>query len=189
MAGKIIIFSEPSGSGKTTIVRHLMSLKLNLEFSISATSREPRENEKEGVDYFFLSPIKFREMIDRNEFLEWEEVYSNQFYGTLRSEVDRITNIGKHIIFDIDVIGGLNLKKEFGERALAVFVQPPSLDILEERLRARASDSEEQLIKRIEKARKEIIYAKEFDYILINDKLNSSLSEAENLIKKFLSRH
>jgi guanylate kinase len=189
MESKILIFSAPSGSGKTTIVGHLMSLALNLEFSISATSRKPRANEIDGVDYFFTSPAKFKEMIDNNEFLEWEEVYKDQFYGTLRSEVDRITKLGKHIVFDIDVIGGLNLKKEFNERALAVFVQAPSLEILEARLRARSSDSEEQLEKRIEKAKNEMKYAEYFDLILMNDDLNKSLTEAEKLITNFLELH
>lgn len=186
MAGKIIIFSAPSGSGKTTIVRHLMNQDLNLEFSISATSRKPRSNEADGIDYFFLSPAKFREMIANNEFLEWEEVYDNQYYGTLRSEIDRITANDKNIIFDVDVLGGINLKKEFGARALAVFVQAPSLEILEERLRTRASDSEEQLNKRIEKAKKEILYAGNFDHVIINDDLKKSLEEATNLVHAFL---
>ena len=137
MEGKLFIFSAPSGSGKSTIVQHLMTLKLGLAFSISATSRNPREGEIDGREYHFISPWNFRKKIDNNEFLEWEEVYPGQYYGTLRSEVDRIWNLGQHAIFDIDVVGGINLKREFGNKACAIFVKPPSLEVLEQRLRSR----------------------------------------------------
>ena len=187
MQGKLVIFSAPSGSGKTTIVHHLLSLDLNMEFSISATSRKPRENEINGKDYYFLSPGEFRKRIDNNEFLEWEEVYPGQFYGTLISEVDRIHGEGKHVVFDIDVIGGLNLKKKYMESALAVFVMAPSLEIMEQRLRKRNTDSEEQLRKRIDKAKEEMAYAAKFDVILVNDDLQTVLKEAEQIVGKFIS--
>jgi guanylate kinase len=186
MHGKLFIFSAPSGSGKTTIVHHLLGLDLGLEFSISATSRKPRGNETDGVDYYFLSPEEFKLNIENNDFLEWEEVYNNQFYGTLRSEVERLRSAGKHVIFDIDVVGGIYLKKEFGEEALAVFVQAPSIEVMEKRLRARGTDSEEQLTKRLGKAREELLYADKFDQILVNYDLQESLKKAEQLIKDFL---
>ncbi len=187
MQGKLIIFSAPSGSGKTTIVHHLLGLDLGLEFSISATSRKPRANEKDGIDYYFLSSEEFRRRIENNEFLEWEEVYSGQYYGTLRSEVDRIRKKGKHVVFDIDVVGGVNLKREFGSQALAVFVKPPSIDVLETRLRLRGTDSEEQLLKRMSKAREELTFTDKFDCIIINDILENSLAEAELIVRNFLS--
>jgi guanylate kinase len=186
MEGKLFIFSAPSGSGKTTIIRHLMSLGLGLEFSISATSREPRGEEAEGREYYFINPGEFREKIRKNEFVEWEEVYPGQYYGTLRSEVDRIWNRGRHALFDIDVIGGLNLKRIYGEKALAVFVQPPSLQVLEKRLRERGTDDEASLKKRLEKAGYEMGFATNFDRVLVNDKLEHTLKEAEMLVRSFL---
>jgi guanylate kinase len=185
--GKLIILSAPSGSGKTTIVRHLLSLGLGMEFSISATSREPRMNEKNGVDYYFIDPETFQKKIEEGAFLEWEEVYADQFYGTLRSEVERIRDNGRHVIFDIDVVGGLNLKQEFGADALAIFVRPPSLEVMEQRLRARGTDSEEQLKKRLSKAAREMTYADRFDHVIINDILSESLSAAEKCVKDFLN--
>ena len=188
MEGKLLIFSAPSGSGKSTIVRHLMKLNLGLAFSISATSRLPRAGEEDGREYHFISPDSFRRKIDNNEFLEWEEVYPEQYYGTLKSEVDRIWEEGYHALFDIDVLGGLNLKKEYGEKALAIFVKPPSLQILEERLRSRGSDDEESLQKRIGKAEYELSFAPEFDLILVNDSLEKALADAEKIVQEFLDQ-
>jgi len=187
MKGKLFIFSAPSGAGKSTIVRHLMKLGLGLDFSISATSRAPREGERDGREYYFISPQKFRQLIGENAFIEWEEVYPDQFYGTLYSEVEKIWKHGKHAIFDIDVIGGLNLKKKYGSRACAVFVQAPSLEVLEERLRSRGTDDEVSLRKRLGKAGLEMTYASEFDHILVNDRLEKALAEAERIVKEFLA--
>ncbi|MEN8230955.1 MAG: guanylate kinase [Bacteroidota bacterium] len=187
MEGKLFIFSAPSGSGKSTIVQHLMKLNLELAFSISATSRKPREGEIDGREYHFISPGLFQEKIDNNEFLEWEEVYPGQFYGTLRSEVNRIWSQGEHALFDIDVVGGLNLKKEYGDKACAIFVQPPSLEVLEQRLRSRNSDDEKALKRRLGKAEYEMQFASRFDHILVNDALDHALVEAENLVKDFLA--
>lgn len=186
MQGKLVILSAPSGSGKTTIVRHLLSLGLGLEFSISATSREPRSNEINGVDYYFLEPAAFLRKVEDGAFLEWEEVYTNQFYGTLRSEVERIRNEGKNVIFDIDVVGGLNLKKEFGKDALALFIQPPSIQVMEQRLRARGTDNEAQLEKRLSKAAHEMTYADKFDHVIVNDILSEALAKAEKHVREFL---
>lgn len=186
MKGKLVIFSAPSGSGKTTVVKHLLQNVEDLEFSISATSREPRGDEQHGRDYYFLSQMEFRKKIEDNEFLEWEEVYNHQYYGTLKSEVERLRNAGKHVIFDIDVEGGLNLKKAFREDALAVFVRPPSLEVMEQRLRNRGTDSEKQISKRIGKAEKEMAYANAFDLILVNKTLEKTLLEAEMIVKKFI---
>ncbi len=186
MKGKLIIFSAPSGSGKTTIVKHLLQLDLGLSFSISATSRKARSNETDGKDYYFLSPEDFRSKISTGDFLEWEEVYENQFYGSLRSETERLRNKGIHVLFDIDVVGGVNLKKEFGDDSLAIFVQPPSLEELENRLINRNTDSDEQLNKRLAKAEEEMGYSNLFDHILINDHLDTTLAEAEQLIRKFI---
>lgn len=185
MKGKLIIFSAPSGSGKTTIVRHLLSRYSQMAFSTSATSREPRKNEQDGVDYYFLTADDFRKKIEEDKFLEWEEVYTGQYYGTLRAEVERLRAAGKHVVFDIDVVGGLRLKQRFGSDALAIFIQPPSLEIMEKRLRKRGTDSEEQLLKRLGKAREELSFADQFDHILINDRLEDSLKKAEELIRTF----
>jgi guanylate kinase len=187
MQGKLIILSAPSGSGKTTIVRHLLDLGLGIEFSISATSREPRNNEKDGVDYYFIDPGTFLKKVEDGAFLEWEEVYAHQYYGTLRSEVERIRKKNNHVIFDIDVVGGLNLKREFGADALAIFVKPPSLEIMEKRLRVRGTDSEEQLQKRLSKAAHELPYADKFDHVILNNILSESLAEAEQCVKEFLN--
>ncbi|MGK6350591.1 guanylate kinase [Parapedobacter sp. DT-150] len=188
MEGKLIIFSAPSGAGKTTIVRHLLSKHADkLSFSISASTRAPRGGEVDGKDYYFISKEEFLHRIAKKEFIEFEEVYSGTFYGTLRSEVDRIWATGKHVIFDIDVEGGLHLKRKFADRALAVFVQPPSLEVLVERLRGRGTDSEEKLLERIAKAEKELGYARRFDVILHNDDLDKACKEAEQLIVDFLT--
>jgi len=185
MEGKLFIFSAPSGSGKSTIVQHLMKQNLGLAFSISATSRSPRTGEKDGREYYFISPEQFRKKIENQEFLEWEEVYPDQFYGTLRSEVERIWKRGEHAVFDIDVIGSLNLKKEFGTKACAIFVSPPSLEILAQRLRSRNTDDEASLQKRLGKAEYEMTFATRFDHILVNDTLEHALQEAEGLVQEF----
>lgn len=185
--GKLIVFSAPSGSGKTTIVRHLLDQKkLNLDFSISATSREKRGNEVDGKDYHFISLEKFKDHIDADDFVEWEEVYTNNFYGTLKSEVERIWAEGKHAIFDIDVVGGLRIKDKFPKKTLAVFVMAPSIEVMEQRLRARSTDSEEKIKERIAKAERELGYAKDFDKILINDDLDTAKTEATALIESFI---
>lgn len=186
MSGKLIIFSAPSGAGKSTIVQHLLTRNLNLEFSISATSRAPRGVEKHGVDYYYLSPDEFRQKIDNQEFLEYEEVYANCFYGTLRSEIDRITSQDKNIVFDVDVVGGLNIKKEFCDRALAVFIAPPSIEILHKRLVGRGTDTPEMIKKRIGKAEFEMSFAPQFDVVIVNDVLDKSKAEAEEIIRKFV---
>lgn len=186
--GKLIIFSAPSGSGKTTLVRHLLKQDLDLEFSISATSRNPRGTEKNGLDYYFLSQEEFKNKVEANEFLEWEEVYSGALYGTLKSEVERIWQEGKNVIFDMDVIGGLNLKSIYKEKALAVFVKPPSIDHLEERLRSRKTESEEKIKERLAKADREMQYAVQFDHILINNDLATAKKEALNLVKIFTGK-
>jgi guanylate kinase len=187
MKEKLLIFSAPSGAGKSTIVHHLMQLNLGLEFSISATSRKPRKGEMDGREYHFISPEKFREMIREDAFVEWEEVYPDQYYGTLYSEVEKIWAEGKHAIFDIDVVGGLNLKKKYGSRACAIFVQPPNPEVLEERLRSRGTDDEASLQKRLGKARFEMTHAGQFDHIIINDNLEHALAEAERIVKEFLA--
>ncbi len=187
MSGKLIIFSAPSGAGKSTLVHHLLSRFTDFEFSISATSRKPRGKERDGVDYYFLSPSEFRQRIENNEFIEYEEVYADCFYGTLRSEIDRISAKGKDIIFDVDVIGGLNLKKQFGERALSVFIVPPGVDELRERLIKRATDSEEMIAKRVAKAAFEMGFACEFDVVIVNDILARAKQETETVISKFIA--
>ncbi len=187
MKGKLIIFSAPSGSGKTTIVQHLLQTIPNLEFSVSVTSRSKRPNEKDRQDYYFLKPEEFRKKIQNNEFLEWEEVYKDQYYGTLRSEVERILNRGKNVVFDVDVKGGLKIKQQYGSDALAVFVNTPSFDEIEKRLRMRSTENEDSLRMRILKAKEEISFSKKFDIILINDKLEETLELAELMVKKFLT--
>lgn len=187
MSGKLIIFSAPSGAGKTTIVKHLLrQFPSKLSFSISASTREARGNEIDGKDYYFISKEEFLHRVANHEFVEFEEVYSGTFYGTLNSEIERIWAAGKHVVFDLDVIGGLRLKRKFGDQALGIFVEPPSLDILEKRLRGRGTDSEEKVKERVEKATKELAYAPSFDVILQNDSLEKACQEAEKLIEDFL---
>jgi len=186
-SNKVIIFSAPSGAGKTTIVKHLLeNLSTQLSFSISACSRAPRQNEVNGKDYHFLSVENFKKGIENELFLEWEEVYPNLFYGTLLEEVQRIWSNGKAIIFDVDVQGGISLKQHFGEQALSVFVAPPSLDILEERLRNRGTESEEDLQKRIGKAAQEMIYKTDFDKVLVNENLERACQQALEMAQDFL---
>ncbi len=185
--GKLIVFSAPSGSGKTTIVRHLLKQdKLNLAFSISATSRSPRGEEKDGSDYYFLSLSDFKEHIKSGDFLEWEEVYRDNFYGTLKKEVDRLWAEGKNVIFDIDVAGGLRIKKKFPEETLAVFVKPPSIDELKIRLKKRKTESEDKINMRIAKASVELATAPQFDNIINNYELEKALQEAEQLVEAFI---
>ena len=185
--GKLFVFSAPSGSGKTTIVRHLLQQeRFGLEFSISATSREPRGFEKDGEDYYFISTQDFKNKIKGDEFLEWEEVYRDNFYGTLKTEVERIWAQGKHVIFDIDVVGGLRIKKKFPEDTLAVFVKPPSVDELKIRLKKRSTESEDKINMRIAKASVELATAPQFDKIIKNYDLDVALKEAESLMDNFL---
>lgn len=185
--GKCIIFSAPSGAGKTTIVHHLLDQNIGLEFSVSACSRDPRPNETDGKDYYFLGVEGFKNKIEEDAFVEWEEVYTNNFYGTLKSEVERIWSHGRAVIFDVDVIGGLNLKKIFGENALAVFVEPPSIEELESRLRGRSTETEDKIAQRLAKSREEISYSEQFDVILVNDDLEKACKEAEMLVTNFLA--
>ena len=184
--GKLIIFSAPSGSGKTTIVRYLLSKIPSLAFSISATSRAPRGAEKEGADYYFLSNEEFKSRVAANAFLEWEEVYSGACYGTLKSEVERLWAEGKHVIFDIDVVGGANLKKQFPAQTLAVYVQAPNPEELEKRLRGRGTDSEEKIQERLAKAEREQDFANQFDYVLVNDDLERAQREAFDKVTAFI---
>lgn len=187
MSNKVIIFSAPSGAGKSTIVNHILGLRNDLEFSISATSRAPRGQEQHGVEYYFFSADEFRRMIAEDKFVEHEEVYPGSFYGTLKSEVERIWAKGNAIVFDIDVQGGVNLKRIFGEQALSVFIQAPSVEILRERLIGRGTDTMEAIEKRVAKAASEMDFAAgKFDYVLVNDDLQTALAEAENIVADFL---
>ncbi|MDX1277279.1 guanylate kinase [Oceanihabitans sediminis] len=186
--GKLIVFSAPSGSGKTTIVRHLLKQEeLNLEFSISATSREKRGQEEHAKDYYFLSTEEFKDKIKKDEFLEWEEVYRDNFYGTLKTEVERIWSLGKHVIFDIDVSGGLRIKRKFPEETLSIFVKPPSIDELKIRLKKRKTESDSKINMRIAKASAELATAPLFDVIIENDDLDKALQEAETLVGDFIN--
>lgn len=186
MSNKVIIFSAPSGSGKSTIVSHILKLHPEMEFSVSATSRAPRGQERNGIEYHFFTADEFRKMIAEDKFVEYEEVYAGSFYGTLKSEVQRIWDKGHVIIFDVDVKGGVNLKKYFGDKALSVFIQAPSVEELRKRLVARGTDSAEAIAKRVAKASEEMTYADKFDYILVNDDLQKAYAEAEKVIDDFL---
>ncbi len=186
--GKLIVFSAPSGSGKTTIVRHLLKQEeLQLEFSISATSRVPRGEEVDGKDYYFLSSKEFINKIKSDEFLEWEEVYRDNFYGTLKTEVDRIWKLGKHVIFDIDVSGGLRIKRKFPEETLAIFVKPPSIDELKIRLKKRKTESEDKINMRVAKASAELATSPLFDEIVVNEDLETALKDAYKLVDDFIN--
>lgn len=184
--GKCVIISAPSGAGKTTIVHHLLTQGLGLAFSVSATSRAKRAHEQDGRDYFFLAAEEFKARIAADAFVEWEEVYAGQYYGTLRSEIDRIWSEGHYPIFDVDVEGGLNLKRAFGADALALFVAPPSLAVLEQRLQARGTESAESLQRRVDKAMHELTYASRFDAVVVNDDLPRACDEALQLVRTFL---
>ena len=185
--GKLMIFSAPSGSGKSTLVQYLMQQNPNLAFSISCTSRAPRGTEKDGVEYYFLTPDEFRRRIASDDFLEYEEVYTDKFYGTLKSEVERLSNAGKTVLFDVDVKGGVNIKKYYGDRALSIFVQPPSIEELSRRLHSRGTDAEEVIQTRLEKAAYELTFAPQFDRIVVNDNLDDAKAEVLKLMNDFLS--
>lgn len=189
MGGKIIIVSAPSGAGKTTTVKHLLQQNLGLEFSVSATSRQPRPGEINGKDYHFIPESEFRQKIENREFLEWEEVYEGILYGSLKSEVNRILNLGKSVIFDVDVVGGLNIKKFYGNDALAIFITPPSVEELEKRLKKRSTETEEKINTRIAKAKKEMEFAGQFDVIIVNDVLSTALADAEKAVAGFLTEN
>lgn len=184
---KAILFSAPSGSGKTTIIREILKRFDCFEFSISATSRQPREGEKDGVDYYYLSPETFAQRVDAGEFMEWEEVYAGVRYGTLKSEIDRIWSNGHVIIFDVDVKGGLNIKRYFGKDALAIFVMPPSMEELERRLRRRGTESEENIVKRLGRSAEELKLSERFDVTIVNDVLEHAVDETEKRIAKFIA--
>ena len=186
--GKLIIFSAPSGSGKSTIINYLLTQNLNLAFSISATSRAPRGEERHGVEYFFLSPEEFRERIAANEFLEYEEVYENRYYGTLKEPIEQQLKSGKNVIFDVDVVGGINIKQYYGDRALSVFIQPPSVEELRKRLVGRGTDTAEVIESRIAKAEFELSYADKFDVIIVNDDLEDAKAKALQTVKDFLAK-
>lgn len=188
MNGKVIIVSAPSGAGKTSIVKHVLKSLPQLRFSTSATTRAMREGEINGKDYHFLTVDDFKRGIRRNEFLEWEEVYANQFYGTLKSEIQRIWDEGKTVIFDVDVKGGLNIKKYFGDNALAIFVEPPTVQELENRLRKRGTETEESLRKRVAKAEYELSFAPQFDKIILNDNLDDAREKMLQAIREFLDK-
>jgi len=182
----ILIFSAPSGSGKSTLVNHLLQKRDDLEFSVSATSRKPRGKEQNGVEYYFITPEEFRRRIADNQFVEFEEVYDNLFYGTLKSEIERIERNGHHVVFDVDVKGGVNLKKIFGDNALALFIAPPSIEELRNRLNNRATDTPEMIDQRVAKAAEELTYSDQFDKVIVNDNLDQAKQDTENAVNHFL---
>ena len=186
MNGKLVIISAPSGAGKTSIVKHLLDSGLNLSFSVSATTRQLRGNESNGVDYFFLTVTDFKKKIDNNEFVEWEEVYKDLFYGTLKSELERIWSNGQHVLFDVDVKGGINLKNKFGNDAIAIFIMPPSVEELENRLVKRATDTKEKIRIRVDKAKEELNLANQFDTVIVNHQLDKAKEETLKLVSSFL---
>ena len=188
MAGKLIIFSAPSGSGKSTIINYLLTQGLNLAFSISVTSRPPRGTEQHGVEYFFLTPEEFRSRIENNEFLEYEEVYKDRYYGTLKAQVEKQLEAGQNVVFDVDVVGGCNIKKFYGDRALSVFIQPPSVEELRRRLEGRGTDAPEVIESRIAKAEFELSFAPQFDRIIVNDNLETAKAETLAVIREFLNQ-
>lgn len=188
MTGKLIIFSAPSGSGKSTIINYLLTCNLNLAFSISATSRPPRGTEKNGVEYFFLTPEEFKRRIAANEFLEYEEVYTDRFYGTLKSQVEKQLEAGQNVVFDVDVVGGCNIKKFYGDRALSIFIQPPSIDELRARLNGRGTDTPDVIEDRIAKAQFELGYADKFDVVIVNDELEKAKAEVLKVVSDFIKK-
>jgi guanylate kinase len=188
MNSRIIIFSAPSGSGKSTIIGYLLKQDLPLQFAVSATSRAPRGNEKDGVDYYFLSPEAFKKKIEAGEFIEYEEVYKDTFYGSLKSEVERIQSAGNHVIFDVDVVGGCHIKKKYGEEALSIFVHPPSIETLRKRLGSRGTDSSDMIESRLAKAQYELGFASEFDVVIINDILEKTQAETLQVIQQFIEK-
>ncbi len=188
MSGKLIIISAPSGSGKSTIINHLLQQDLNLSFSISATSRPPRGEEKDGVEYFFLTPQEFKNRIEKGDFLEYEEVYKDRFYGTLREQVEKQLQEGVNVVLDVDVVGGCNIKKIYTNQALSIFIKPPSIEALKKRLEKRGTDSKEVILDRINKAEHELSFAKHYDTILINDDLEKAQKEAYELVRNFLNK-
>jgi len=183
---KLIIFSAPSGAGKSTLVRHLLAQGLDLQFSISATSRLPRGEEQHGVEYYFLTPDEFRKRIAENDFLEYEEVYTDRFYGTLKSEVERILAEGKNVVLDVDVVGGLNIKEAYGDRALSIFVMPPSIEVLRQRLEKRGTDTPEAIEHRLNKAEYEMSFAPQFDIVICNDDFDRARTETLEVITDFI---
>ena len=187
MSNKVVIFSAPSGSGKSTIVQHILGLHPEMEFSVSATSRPPRGTEQDGVEYYFLTAKEFRRRIEADAFVEYEQVYTDRYYGTLKSEVERIWSEGHVIIFDVDVKGGVNLKKYFGDAALSVFIKAPSVEVLRQRLLARKTDSLEAIEERVAKAEEEMTYEDKFDYVLVNDDLATAFADAERVVDDFLA--
>lgn len=188
MKGKLVIISAPSGAGKTTIVNHLLGKDLDLEFSVSATTRKPRGKETHGKEYYFISPDDFKKRIKNNEFVEWEEVYKDNFYGTLKIEIERIWSHKRNVIFDVDVKGGISLKRTFGGKAVSIFIMPPSVKELEKRLRVRGTDNNEKVQVRINKALEEMKLADKFDYIILNDHLVNATEEVESIVSLFLKR-
>ena len=186
--GKLIIISAPSGAGKTSIIKYLMDTGINLEFSISATCRQPRHTETHGIDYHFLDYETFMQKVNDNEFIEWEEVYEGTCYGTLKSEVERITSAGKNVLFDVDVVGGVNIKNIYGNRAISIFIEPPSISELHKRLTLRKTDSPEVIEKRIAKAERELKYALLFDTVVVNDKLEDACLQTKEIIEAFIER-
>jgi len=186
MSGKLIIFSAPSGTGKTTILKKILAKGYPLEFSVSACSRQKRKGEVDGKDYYFLSVEEFKQRILRGDFLEWEEVYSGSYYGTLKSELVRIWQKGHHVVFDLDVLGGVNIKKKYPDKSLSIFIMPPSIEELEKRLSKRSTETSETLEKRLKRARMELTYAKEFDICIVNDDLKIAVEEVEEVIKNFI---
>jgi guanylate kinase len=188
MNRKAIIFSAPSGSGKTTIIHRLLAIENDLSFSVSACSRKMREGETDGKDYYFLTQEEFKKKIAQNEFIEWEEVYGGNYYGTLKSEVERLWISGKSIVFDVDVLGGINLKKYFADKALLIYLMPPSIQVLEQRLRLRHTESEESLQKRLLRADKELSYYPQFDFVVTNNNLEKAIDETRELVKNFLKK-
>lgn len=185
-SGKLIVFTAPSGSGKTTIVRHILNTFPETAFSVSATTRQRRSHEKHGLDYYYLSVETFKLWVENEAFAEWEEVYPGQFYGTLRSEIERLHQIGKHVVFDVDVQGAMSIKHLYPEKTMSIFIKVPDMNILEQRLRARGTETEASLQKRLNKAREELAFENEFDQVLINDNLDMTLQQAGSIVRKFL---